>query len=80
MTRGLPFGPKSVFASGEKSHHTRFLGFGQSLLIHVALHQNFTSQGILNDGRDETVHFREIDFHCFYFETFEVLQTSKVIS
>ena len=57
------FGPQAVFRTAEESHLSRFHGLLVGFLVHEAQHQHFLCVVILDDGRNQAIHFLEIQFH-----------------
>ena len=57
------FGPQTVFGTAEESHLTRFHGFLVGFLVHESQHQYFLRIVILDNGRNQAIHFFKIQFH-----------------
>ena len=58
--------PQAVLGTAEEGHFTRLHRLVQSLLVHEAQHQHLLGVVILNDGRNKSAHFIEIQFHIYF--------------
>lgn len=55
IARGFAFCPKALLGTREECDATFGLGFIESLLVHIAQHEDLVGDGVLDDGGDEAI-------------------------
>ena len=63
VAAGLSLCPESVACAAIECHLACFYCLVVCLFVHESEHEHFECLGVLHDGRYETVHLVEIDFH-----------------
>src|SRR5208283_4610737 len=74
------FGPEFLPGAAVEGHESGAQLHFQRLLVHEAQHQQLPATLVLNDGRDQTLHLVEVDFHRFSYisaTNFEVSPKAK---
>ncbi|MNU02049.1 hypothetical protein D3C72_2456450 [compost metagenome] len=67
MAGAFALGPQSLLGAREKGDLAALFGSGQRFLVHIAEHQHFAGDGVLDDHRQQVVSFFPVELVSLLF-------------